>query len=80
MAIDRTKLGDFLLEAMDKVEEEYGDEAELGELVLIFEVRRPDSLDEETRYSDISYYSSAEHRWEHIGLLTTALMAAEETD
>lgn len=61
---DRAKLGDLAMRALDKIEAEYGDEAELVAASIVFEVR---VKDEDGGWDHHGNYESTNSSSAHIG-------------
>lgn len=75
MSIDMSKLGRFVAESMESIEETFSPDAELGEIMLICEIQQPDRNVTTTRY-----VCTDPRVFVHIGLLRTALLSAEGKD
>jgi hypothetical protein len=77
MSVDRTKIGKFALDAIDGILEDEDGEIEIGEMILVVNVRYP--ADEEHPYGDshTRYWASDMIPHHQIGLLRTATLAAE---
>lgn len=86
--IDYSKIGTFVAETMERLENEFGAEAELGDFLIITEIRRPstaeerdaqeDEVDIEAMVSEYIYHSSDARGHVQLGLLKAAQIAAEE--
>lgn len=83
---DRATLGDLAMRTFDKIEAEYGEDAELVAASIVFEVR---VKNEDDRWEHHGNYESTEHSSAHIGglhqqmahyLLNPAFALAEEED
>jgi hypothetical protein len=91
MALDHARLGVFVTEVMEDLEREFGDESEFGDLVLVAEIRRPpteeeDAEDENARrpgndrlkgemISEVAYHSTNPRLHSQYGLLSMARAA-----
>lgn len=65
MAFDQIKVGQLTADLMENLEERYGDDAEIGDVLLIVEVTGPHG-------SEITTQSSSARRHVNLGLLEVA--------
>lgn len=80
--IDQAHLAQFVAESMDELDKMFEGEAEIGDFMLITEVRHPtregeDPDDEEGMTTTVLYQSSNLRRHVQIGLLEASLVAAK---
>jgi hypothetical protein len=72
LAFDQTKIGTLTAELMDALEEEYGEDSEIGSMALIVEITTPD------RGSEVATKFSDYRRHVNLGLLEIARTALRE--
>ena len=65
MTFDQTKVGQLTADLMENLEERYGDDSEIGDVLLIVEVVGPHG-------SEITTQSSTARRHVNLGLLAIA--------
>jgi hypothetical protein len=81
----RSALSGLALQALDVIEEQYGDEAELGDAVIVFEVLTPDLDEPETGPINHGHYRATTNRTSiALGMIEMAkacmLQPVERTD
>ncbi len=72
---DRARIGDLALSAFRSVED-YGDDAELLDAILVYEVSVPDDDDE--RGTEGSWHATSYRASVNVGMLTMALTCRSE--
>jgi hypothetical protein len=72
---DRAKLGALAMQALDTVEREYGEEAQLGDACIVYEVLTPNPDDADDLLNEGRYHSTTKRTAIPVGLLTLALQA-----
>lgn len=79
--IDQAHLAQFVAESMDELDKLFDGEAELGDFMLITEIRHPtregEDSDDEGKTTTVLYQSSDLRRHVQIGLLEASLVAAK---
>lgn len=89
MPIDNEKLGKFMAESMEELSNQHGEDADLGEVLIIVEVNRPSTLEDyldeddfeefkDDTITEVIYRCTNDKRWAHYGLMSAAMDAAKE--